>query len=212
MNVRLCLGVGLFSACLLSPNLAQADSEARGAGSIRRTSLLIGCSLSLEGGTSYGKVEDFLLSDAGCVESLVVAADDGYIVIPWAAATVNFEKRTIGVSVSRESLRGLRFEKSEWQHVGEAAYRDRVQKVFGAKATGERRPEGTEGAKTPPAKEPTTRPEQPKTPGSDDKRPEPKPVETPRPKAEEPRRQPAEPPQPKKEETPKPGAPRPPQY
>ena len=38
----------------------------------------------LQGNASFGTVKDFVLTDSGCLEYAVIAADNGLVAVPWA--------------------------------------------------------------------------------------------------------------------------------
>src|SRR5438552_1946308 len=99
---------GWLAVCLLGAGacLAAAQTEVRTQTTttttqVRRLTGVLGSTVQLEGGASYGKVQDVVVNDDGCIEYLVVAEADHFTLIPWPAARVNFEQRTVSVNVTR---------------------------------------------------------------------------------------------------------------
>jgi hypothetical protein len=101
---------------------------------IRRVSDVIGSTVRLQGGDQYGKIEDIVLNDAGCVEYIVIAHESGYVLVPWAASTVNYEERVITVDTTPQKLETLIFTKDNWPTPTDPQFTQRVQRVFGDSA------------------------------------------------------------------------------
>jgi hypothetical protein len=100
--------------------------------SVRKVSAVVGASVSLEQGGRFGKVEDLVLNDDGCVEFVIVSYEDEYIAVPWAVATVNFGERVIRLDLTRERLREIpTFRRERWPDFARGEYRDKLHKVFG---------------------------------------------------------------------------------
>jgi PRC-barrel domain len=72
---------------------------------MRRLSAILGTTVQLQGGGTFGKVEDFVVNDNGCIEYVIIVADDRYVAVPFRAARIDFERRTFGLDLDRERLR-----------------------------------------------------------------------------------------------------------
>src|SRR4029453_15206431 len=62
---------------------------------IRTITTVIGSAVRLQGGGNYGKIEDVVINDSGCVEYVVIANEDQYYAVPWSVAKVNYQERYI---------------------------------------------------------------------------------------------------------------------
>jgi PRC-barrel domain len=162
----------LMAACCASVAVAQPpDTRSTSTTTTvqyHRVSTVVGTSFTL-GTESVGKVTDVVMNDGGCIEYLIVQDGEGFIAVPWSAATVNYEQKTVVVqstTVTVEKLRELRFTQDKWPNFADATYSQRVQGVWGTNATrsgsGARTnpgPSNPKGGTAPPAKEkPTTIP------------------------------------------------------
>ena len=84
-----------------------------------------------------------MFNDMGCVEYVVIASDERYVLVPWAVTTVNLEERFVTIDVTREKLQSLAFTKDHWPGLSDPKFTQKVQQVFGSKDT--RREGRTEG-------------------------------------------------------------------
>jgi hypothetical protein len=134
-TVRNLAATGLACCSLLagtSLTFAQ-DTSVRTSSHVRRVSVVLGSSVTLERGGDVGKVEDVILNDDGCPEYVVIRYEDGYIAVPWTVATVNFDERVVRLDISRDRLRDIpTFSRDRWPDFARGEYRDRLRKVFGA--------------------------------------------------------------------------------
>src|SRR4051812_10708442 len=62
---------------------------------IRRVSQVIGSTVALQGANDFGKVEDIVLNDNGCIEYVVITHDNQFAMLPWTAANLNFNRRVV---------------------------------------------------------------------------------------------------------------------
>jgi hypothetical protein len=115
---------GALAACLLAvgagPALAQ-EVRSETTTQVRKVSVVLGAALQLQGGAGFGKIEDIVINDNGCIEYIVVSHESQYVVVPWSAATVNFEQRTVSVNVTQEKLREVTFTRDRWPTLARAA-------------------------------------------------------------------------------------------
>jgi hypothetical protein len=101
---------------------------------IHRVSSVIGTTVSLRGNTSLGKIDDIVLNDNGCVDYLVVAYDDKFVLVPWSSARVDFGNRTVTVDIERDRFRDApTFTREAWPDLSDSKYVDKVYKFYGAK-------------------------------------------------------------------------------
>lgn len=73
-----------------------------------RAKELIGATVTLEGGTSAGTIEDIVIEDNGNVEFVIVSiANKQLVAIPWAAARYDATQRVIFVNIAPERFRQI---------------------------------------------------------------------------------------------------------
>jgi hypothetical protein len=120
-----CLAAGVGGAHAQPPREAAAGPGVR----VNRVSTLLHAKVQLREG-SYGTVEDVVLNDDGCVEWLVLSAEDEYAVVPWQAARVDFAQRVVRVDVPRERIREFRFTRDHWPDFRDARFTDRIYRVY----------------------------------------------------------------------------------
>ncbi len=70
-------------------------------------SVILGSNVMLQGGVSYGTVRDFVISDSGCLEYAVIAADGGMVAIPWGAGMFDVGRRAFTLDFGRDRIRDL---------------------------------------------------------------------------------------------------------
>jgi hypothetical protein len=121
------------SLLLAGASLALAqETSVRTSSHVRRVSVVVGASVTLERGGSIGKVEDIVLNDNGCAEYVVISYEDSYIAVPWTVATVDFDERVVRLDISRDRLRDIpTFSRDQWPDFARGEYRDKLRKAFG---------------------------------------------------------------------------------
>jgi hypothetical protein len=99
---------------------------------IRRVTTVIGSGVRLQEGARYGEVQDVILNENGCVEYVVVAYEDRYVVVPWTIATVTYEDRVVTLDVTEQRLSQVTFTRDQWRDITFSRVNQTVGKVFGA--------------------------------------------------------------------------------
>lgn len=125
--------LSLVAAAVATGAAPAQVGDAAGTTQVRRVSVVIGTEVRLQQ-ESIGKVTDIVLNDGGCVEYMVVQYADGYVVVPWSAATVDYRAKTVvirDVKVTRDRLRELTFTQDRWPDFAASDYSRRVQSVWG---------------------------------------------------------------------------------
>jgi len=112
---------------------------------VRRISILMDARVALRGADDVGKVTDFILNEHGCVDYLVVSYRDHYVLVPWSAATADFQDHIVRIDITEERWREVpTFTRDRWPDLSDRAYTQRLYTSFGVRGTrGERRLEGT---------------------------------------------------------------------
>lgn len=98
---------------------------------VERASMVIGSTVQLSGGAAFGRVEDFVFSPDGCVEYVVLADQDNYVLVPWTVMHVDVSQHVVRVDVTRDKLRELVFTKDRWPDLHRGEYSQRMRTVFG---------------------------------------------------------------------------------
>src|SRR5581483_3969055 len=60
---------------------------------IHKVSAVMGDTVVVSDGGTVGKVEDIVLSENGCVDYVVVAYENKYVLVPWGVTTWNVQDR-----------------------------------------------------------------------------------------------------------------------
>ena len=104
---------------------------------IRTVSTVIGSSVKLQSGDTYGKIEDIVLNDSGCLEYVVVAYEDQYYVVPWTVAKVNYQERSILLNTTQQDIRQVAFSRNDWRGVSYDQVSQKARQVYSS-AIGDR--------------------------------------------------------------------------
>lgn len=103
----------------------------------QRVSQVVGTSVTL-GTETLGKVTEVVIDSDGCIAYLIVQYADGFVPIPWAVTTVNFEQRTFVIQstdVTVARLRELTFTEGRWPNFADQRFTQQVRTVWGERAT-----------------------------------------------------------------------------
>jgi sporulation protein YlmC with PRC-barrel domain len=96
----------------------------------RTVNQIIGSSIRLQGGTSYGRVEDIVLNDDGYVEYLVVSREGSYAMLPWSAAKVDYGQRVVTYDVDPQVVQPLFFTRDAWPNYSDPQFTTRIRSAF----------------------------------------------------------------------------------
>lgn len=188
-------------ACLFLAGANPAFSQ-----QVQRVSVIMETGVSVQDGDNIGKVVDLIVNDNGCIEYVVVAYEQNFILVPWSVTTVNVERKVVRINITRERLREVpTFTRDRWPNFSDGQFREKLHKVYGVQAgrregAAERPGTGTrpgterkEEKPNPDIKRPNE-PEKPKTrppdsdrpKGNEPEKPKSKPSDTDRPKGNPP--------------------------
>jgi hypothetical protein len=98
---------------------------------VRRISQVIGSTVQLEDANEFGKVEDIVLNDNGCIECVGVAHNNQFAWLPWGAANLNYGRRVVSFNVAPTAIQRLFFSRNSWPTLSDTKYVGRVREVFG---------------------------------------------------------------------------------
>ena len=102
----------LAGACCASLALAQpaTRTETRSStttASYHRITTVVGTAFSL-GNENIGKVVDVVFDNGGCIEYVLVQDAEGFVVVPWAVVTVNYDQKVVTVQRTTVTVDKLR--------------------------------------------------------------------------------------------------------
>jgi sporulation protein YlmC with PRC-barrel domain len=125
-----------FGLVLAASELAMAQvTETRTAttpipAGTRTVNQIIGSSIRLQDGVSYGRVEDIVLNEDGYAEYLVVSREGQYGLLPWAAARVDYGQRVVTYDVAPQVVQPFFFAPNAWPNVADPQFGTRIRQVF----------------------------------------------------------------------------------
>jgi PRC-barrel domain len=161
MSIRFAAGAGLTCCLVVASSFwanAQVEkvqverrrSEVGRTTTVRRSSIVIGATVSGRGDFSIGKVEDLVINEDGCIDYLVVASEDKFVLVPWGSATVDFERRTVVAEIERDKFRDVpTFTRERWPDVTDKVYVEKIRIAYGVRPGRERRIERRDDRKRP---------------------------------------------------------------
>src|SRR5262249_17918127 len=76
---------------------------------LRRVSQILGSSVRLQDGSGYGRVEDIVLSEDGCIEYAVISRENQYALLPWGIANVDYSQRVVAFGVTPQVIQPFFF-------------------------------------------------------------------------------------------------------
>ena len=98
-----------LACCLVLWSTTEASSQTRvreetrtTSTQVRRVSGVIGASVQLTAGETFGKVEDIIINDQGCIDFVVVVFEEKFFAVPFTLARVDFERRVVTFEIERE--------------------------------------------------------------------------------------------------------------
>jgi PRC-barrel domain len=104
---------------------------------VRRASMIMNANVAVQGGATVGKIIDFVISDNGYVEYVVVENGSNYVLMPYQALRVEADRR-VWINITRERFGEIpTFTGSNWP-LADQRYLGRVRTVFGITESGYR--------------------------------------------------------------------------
>jgi hypothetical protein len=115
--------------------LAQTRTDTRRVTSttttVHKGTVFMGANVVLQDNTSVGRVEDFVISDGGCIDYVVVSYDSKYVLVPWTVATWTGD-RTVRVNITQARFREVpTFTRDAWPNLTDTQYIQRVRTAWG---------------------------------------------------------------------------------
>jgi sporulation protein YlmC with PRC-barrel domain len=102
-----------------------------GTGELRRVSQILGSTVALRETNEFGKVEDIVLNDQGCIEFVVVSHDNQYAMFPWGVGNWNFGQRVVTYDIAPNAVQPLFFAPNQWPNTTDPQFGRRMTDVFG---------------------------------------------------------------------------------
>jgi hypothetical protein len=115
--------------------LAQTRTDTRAVTSttttVHKGTVFMGANVVLQDNTSVGRVEDFVITDGGCIDYVVVSYDSKYVLVPWTVATWTGD-RTVRVNIMQARFREVpTFSRDAWPNLTDTRYIQRVRTAWG---------------------------------------------------------------------------------
>jgi len=99
--------------------------------SFHKGTLLTGATVVVRDGATVGRVEDFVITEGGCVDYVVVSYENKYVFVPWTVTHWTADK-TIRVDVTRDKfVAAPTFTRDRWPAFTDTRYFDQVRTAFG---------------------------------------------------------------------------------
>ena len=119
--MKLFVRLGTALACglvVVGAVLAQTRTDTRAVTSttttIHKGTVVMGANVVLQEGPTIGRVEDFVITDGGCIDYVVVSYESKYVLVPWTVATWSGD-RALRVNITRERFRDVpTFTRDQW--------------------------------------------------------------------------------------------------
>jgi hypothetical protein len=138
-STGLTLGLLLLSTTWAA---AQDRKDVRTSVQVRKVSTIIGGTVVLKDNVSVGKIEDIVINEDGCVDFLVVAYQEKFLVVPWTVGRFDFERRTIAVEITKERFQEVpTFTREKWPDFSDTKFIETVHKSWGVQPGKRPRPE-----------------------------------------------------------------------
>jgi PRC-barrel domain protein len=151
------LGCAVVTSGLIFAGMAPAQTEKRievqkrvvpadrASADFPRASSIIGAKATIQDNVSIGKVDDLVLDHNGRVEYLVVNNEGKYVLVPWGAAKLDADQRTVMVEIKQDKFREVpTFTRESWPNFSDAQYIERINTYYGVRPGRERRIERRE--------------------------------------------------------------------
>lgn len=160
---------------------ADADPAQPAAGQVVRLSRILKSKVLIQQDQPAGTVTDVVLSDAGCVEYLVVSNEDQFYAVPYAATQMRYADQVVFLDMAPAQFQKVTyFGANNWPNLYAPAYRNQTYSFYGLGVPGANvNVNGNAGARNRTAVDPqadsatptprkTLKPELPDTPATPD--------------------------------------------
>lgn len=112
----------------------------------QKASLVIGSTVNVSGSDHWGRVEDLILTTDGRVDYLVVSVEGRLTLVPWGAARLDSERKTVTVDVARDRLHDLpTFTQDSWPSLTDTQYVQRLNTYYNVRPGVDRRLDRRDG-------------------------------------------------------------------
>lgn len=130
--------LGTALACglvVIGAVLAQTRTDTRTVTSttttVHKGTVFMGANVVLQEGPAIGRVEDFVFTDGGCIDYVIVSYDSKYVAVPWTVATWTGD-RAIRLNITQARFREVpTFTRDAWPNFTDTQYIQRVRTAWG---------------------------------------------------------------------------------
>lgn len=99
---------------------------------VRRVSTVIGATVRVASDQEFGRVEDVVINQSGCIDYVVLAYEQRFYVVPWTVTTVDFGTKVITVDIARDRLlKAPSFTGDHWTEISTTAFREKLHTFYG---------------------------------------------------------------------------------
>jgi sporulation protein YlmC with PRC-barrel domain len=134
------LGLALCVAGLAHGQEVTAERPVPGTTEMRRVSQILGSTVRLNDGSSYGTVEDIVIGPDNQVDYLIVSHDRQYAALPWVVGQFNPGQRIVVYDVAPLAIQPLLFPGNAWPSFADPVFTRRIQSIFPGMTRREIRP------------------------------------------------------------------------
>ncbi len=105
---------------------------------VRRASGIMNSNVVVQDGATVGRITDFVVSEGGCIDYVVVDYDNKYVLVPYQVVRVEGDRHIVQVNITRDKFREIpTFTGNNWP-VTDQQYIGRVRSAFGVTESGYR--------------------------------------------------------------------------
>jgi hypothetical protein len=115
----------------------RTQQRTRSTHEVRRISTVVGGSVQFASGGTVGEVQDVIISDAGCIDYIIVTHGDLLVPIPWTVATVSFgDEVIIRLDIDRDRFEQVpTFTSNEFHVLLDVEFTSKVNSFFRVDST-----------------------------------------------------------------------------
>jgi len=130
--------LALAGTALAQPTGVSSTTTTTTTTEVRKATGFMHANVAVEGGTTVGRITDFVLSDGGCIEYVVVDSNGQFVLLPYQVVRYEPGQNIVQVNVTQDKWRSIpTFTGSNWP-VHDQGYISKVRTTFGVTGTGVR--------------------------------------------------------------------------
>jgi hypothetical protein len=132
------LAAGLAALTLAGTAAAQPETVRSTTTAVQKATAVMNTNIVIQDGSTVGKITDFVISEGGCIEYVVVAYDGKFVLVPYQSLRLDSTKHLVQISLTQAQWREIpTFTGSNWP-LADQQYIGKVRTVFGVRESGYR--------------------------------------------------------------------------